>query len=103
MMLNKLSKYLSKLLLHMSILDCICNTGPTPLTSCVVLTEWLYRRESITGHTEASSLSLHGGSSGTESVSQDTLSRFLHLSGLGGSTGTESLSQDLFLSLLPLN
>ena len=56
MMLNKLSKYLSKLLLHMSILDCICNRGPTPQTSCVGLTEWLYRRESITGHTEASSL-----------------------------------------------
>ena len=43
--------------------------------------------------------SLHGGSTGTESVSQDTLSRFLHLSVLGGSTGTDSLSHDLFLSL----
>ena len=56
MVLNKLIKYLSKLLLHMSILDCICNRGPTPQTSCVGLTEWLYRRESTTGHTEASSL-----------------------------------------------
>ena len=56
MMLSKLIKYLSKLLLHMSILDCICNRGPTPQTSCVGLTQLLYRRESITGHTDTSSL-----------------------------------------------
>ena len=47
---------MDKSALHMSILDCICNTGPTPQTSCVGLTEWLYSRESITGHTQASSL-----------------------------------------------
>ena len=40
----------------MSILDCICNRGPTPQTSCVGLTQLLYRRESITGHTDTSSL-----------------------------------------------